>query len=40
MFPTFSYKGYIETEGLAVMANDMGFQCWGGSKIKVIHSSD
>jgi glycosyltransferase involved in cell wall biosynthesis len=40
MFPTFSYKGYIETEGLAVMANDMGVQCWGGSTIKVIHADD
>jgi glycosyltransferase involved in cell wall biosynthesis len=40
IFPTFSYKGYIETEGLAVLANDMGIQCWGGSTIKVVHANE
>ena len=40
MFPSFSYKGYIETEGLAVMANDMGELCWGGSSIITIHSDE
>ena len=40
LFPTFNYKGYIETEGLAVMAHDMGVQCWGGQTIKVIHADE
>ena len=40
IFPNFSYKGYIETAGLAVMAKDMGVQCWGGSSVKVIHSNE
>jgi glycosyltransferase involved in cell wall biosynthesis len=40
MFPTFNYKGYIETEGLAVMAKDMGVECWGSSTITVTHAND
>jgi glycosyltransferase involved in cell wall biosynthesis len=40
IFPSFNYKGFIGTEGLAVMANDMGVQCWGGTTIKVIHAGE
>lgn len=36
-FPTYSYKGYIETEGLAMMAKDMGYTCWGLPNLKVTH---
>jgi|SaaInl7_200m_RNA_FD_contig_31_411601_length_1058_multi_7_in_0_out_0_2 hypothetical protein len=28
-FPTFSFKGHIETEGFGLMARDMGYICWG-----------
>ena len=38
IFPTYSYRGYIETEGLAAMAQDMGVQCWGLPQLKIIHS--
>ncbi len=39
-FPSYSYRGYIETEGLAAMAQDMGFQCWGARDIKVLHANE
>lgn len=29
--------GEIETEGLGVMAHDMGYQCWGMPHLEVIH---
>lgn len=38
-FPTCSYKGYIETEGLAMMAKDMGYTCWGLPNLKVTHGN-
>ena len=37
VFPAFSYRGYIETEGLAAMAHDMGVECWGMPNLKIIH---
>jgi glycosyltransferase involved in cell wall biosynthesis len=37
-FPPYSYKGYIETEGLAMMARDMGSECWGLPKLRITHS--
>ena len=37
VFPTFSYKHYIETEGLAVMAKDMGYTCWGLPNLEIFH---
>ena len=39
-FPPFSYRGYIETEGLAMMARDMGFHCWGLPGLRVVHADD
>jgi glycosyltransferase involved in cell wall biosynthesis len=39
-FPTYSYKGYIETEGLAAMARDMGVECWGARDITVTHVNE
>ena len=39
-FPPYSYRGYIETEGLAVMAHDRGFSAWGVPDLEVIHSRD
>jgi hypothetical protein len=32
--------GEIETEGLALMAADMGHQCWGMPNLEVVHASD
>jgi GT2 family glycosyltransferase len=37
VFPTFSYKLHIETEGLALMAKDMGYRCWGLPKLEIYH---
>lgn len=37
VFPSFSYKGYIETEGLAFMAKDMGYKCWGLPSLEIFH---
>jgi hypothetical protein len=37
-FPPYSYKGYIETEGLAMMARDMGHACWGLPRLRIIHA--
>jgi hypothetical protein len=33
-------EGEIETEGLGVMASDMGYQCWGMPKLEILHYSD
>jgi peptide chain release factor subunit 1 len=30
--------GEIETEGLAMMARDMGYQCWGLPGFEVVHA--
>jgi hypothetical protein len=38
IFPPFSYDGYIETEGLAMMAADMGVRPYGLPGLRVIHS--
>jgi hypothetical protein len=37
-FPPYSYRGYIETEGLAALAADMGHSCWGMPKLEVVHA--
>jgi len=37
-FPAYSHGGYIETEGLAALAKDMGIVCWGTGRIKVVHA--
>lgn len=31
-------QGEIETEGLGIMASDMGFQCWGMPDFEVFHA--
>ncbi len=38
IFPPFSYKHFIESEGLAMMASDMGARCWGLPKVIIRHS--
>ncbi len=30
--------GELETEGLALMAHDMGYQCWGMPNLEIIHA--
>jgi len=37
IFPPYSYKHFIETEGLAVMAKDMGYSCWGLPNLEIVH---
>jgi len=47
IFPSFPYgranprirgeRGELETEGLGIMAHDMGHQCWGMPHVEVIH---
>lgn len=32
------YRGEIETEGLGMMAHDMGFECWGMPNTEIRHS--
>ena len=33
-------KGEIETEGLGIMALDMGLQCWGLPDLEIIHANE
>ena len=37
IFPPYSHRGYIETEGLAMMAQDMGQACYALPQLKIIH---
>ena len=37
IFPSFPHKYYLETEGLAVMARDMGYTCWGLPHLEIFH---
>ena len=37
VFPAFPYRGFIETEGLAAMAKDLGVRCWGLPDLEVWH---
>jgi hypothetical protein len=39
-FPAYPYGGYIETEGLAMMARDMGQACWALPKLRIVHPDD
>jgi hypothetical protein len=32
-----SHVGEIETEGLAIMAKDMGIECWGLPDLEIRH---
>jgi hypothetical protein len=39
--PWFPYgEGEIETEGLGMMARDMGFRCWGMPNLEILHYPD
>ena len=37
LFPPFPYKLHIETEGLAMMAKEMGHRCWGQFDLRIVH---
>ncbi|PWC40661.1 hypothetical protein TSO352_00735 [Azospirillum sp. TSO35-2] len=37
-FPPFSHRGYIETEGLAMMARDMGVTSWALPGLRIVHA--
>lgn len=39
-FPAVPYRRYIETEGLAALAKDMGHRCWGLPKLEIFHPAD
>jgi hypothetical protein len=32
-------RGEIETEGLGIMAQDMGYQCWGMPNLEIVHAA-
>ena len=48
IFPPFRYglgssrarrgRGELETEGLGIMAHDMGYTCWGMPRLDVLHA--
>lgn len=38
-FPPYSHRGYIETEGLAMMAKDMGVAAWGLPDLRIVHAA-
>ena len=38
VFPPYSYRGLIDTEGLAAMAADMGLRLWGLPNLLIRHS--
>jgi len=37
-FPSSPDRGYLETEGLAVMAKDMGITCHGLPGLRIMHA--
>jgi hypothetical protein len=39
-FFTGKYQGEIETEGLGIMAHDMGHKCWGMPNLEIKHKSE
>ncbi|HEY9078016.1 MAG TPA: glycosyltransferase [Anaerolineaceae bacterium] len=36
-FPSYPYHSLIETEGMAAMAKEMGYRCWGLPKLVIHH---
>jgi len=39
VFPSWPHRGYIETEGLAAIAHDLGVGCWGLPGLNVVHAN-
>jgi glycosyltransferase involved in cell wall biosynthesis len=40
IFPPIPYKQNIEAGGLAALARDMGYRCWGLPNLEIFHPSD
>jgi glycosyltransferase involved in cell wall biosynthesis len=38
LFPHYSYRGYLETEGFAMLARDRGLTAWGLPDLEIIHA--
>jgi hypothetical protein len=38
VFPSYSHRLHIETEGLAMMAADMGHRCWALPNVRIVHA--
>jgi hypothetical protein len=34
------WLGELETEGLGIMAHDMGVECWGMPRLEIRHRND
>jgi hypothetical protein len=39
LFPDYSYRGYLDTEGFAMHAKDLGIAAWGLPDLEIIHAS-
>ncbi|HOE42555.1 MAG TPA: glycosyltransferase [Rhodoferax sp.] len=39
LFPDYSYRGYLDTEGFAMHAKDRGISAWGLPDLEIIHAS-
>jgi glycosyltransferase involved in cell wall biosynthesis len=39
LFPDYSYRGYLDTEGFAMHARDLGISCWGVPDLEIVHAS-
>jgi hypothetical protein len=39
LFPDYSYRGYLDTEGFAVHAKDRGTVSWGLPSLEIVHAS-
>jgi hypothetical protein len=39
LFPDYSYRGYLDTEGFAMHAKDRGVAAWGLPDIEIVHAS-
>jgi Anp1/Glycosyl transferase family 2/Glycosyltransferase sugar-binding region containing DXD motif len=39
LFPDYSYRGYLDTEGFAMHARDRGIASWGLPNLEIIHAS-
>ena len=39
LFPDYSYCGYLETEGFAILAKDRGITAWGLPDLEIIHTA-
>ena len=38
--PVFGAPGEVETEGLGIMAKEMGYECWGMPNLEIVHANE